>query len=241
MDARAAFLEDQVTDVVENVHELAGTLPALAETYRDDAAMRARFREAFGERGDSTVTPLRIRTALAAYERSLVALDAPFDRYVRGDSAALTRDARRGYDVFMGKGRCGTCHFAPLFNGTVPPDFRKSELEVLGTPATRGWRNVPLDDDLGRARVYQASIYRHAFKTPTVRNAALTAPYMHNGVYRTLDEVTEFYARGGGAGLGIAVDNQTLPGDRISLTAADRRALHAFLAALTDTVGTTRR
>ena len=240
-DARAAFLEDQVADVVENVHELAGRIDAAAAAYRRDPAMRARFREAFGERGDSTVTALRVAIALGAYERSLVALEAPFDRYVRGDSTALDREARRGYDVFMGKGRCGTCHFAPLFNGTVPPDYRKSELEVLGTPATRGWRGVRLDPDRGRAAIFAAEPYEHAFKTPTVRNAALTAPYMHNGVYRTLDEVTEFYARGGGTGLGLRVENQTLPGDRIHLTAADRRALHAFIRALTDTTGTTRR
>jgi cytochrome c peroxidase len=240
-DARTAFLEDQVADVVENVHELAGRVPAVAASYRADPAMRALFRDAFGERGDSTVTAMRVQIALAAYERSLVALDSPFDRYVRGDSTALPRAARRGYDVFMGKGRCGTCHFAPLFNGTVPPDFRKSELEVLGTPATRGWKNVRLDADRGRAAIFAAAPYEHAFKTPTVRNAALTAPYMHNGVYRTLDEVTEFYARGGGLGLGIAVDNQTLPGDRIHLTKTDRDALHAFIRALTDTAGTTRR
>lgn len=240
-DSRAAFLEDQVSDVVENVHELAGRVDAVAAVYRRDAALRTLFRDAFGERGDSTVTAMRVQIALAAYERSLVALDSPFDRYVRGDSTALDARARRGYDVFMGKGRCGTCHFAPLFNGTVPPDFRKSELEVLGTPATRGWRNVRLDADRGRAAIFAAEPYEHAFKTPTVRNAALTAPYMHNGVYRTLDEVTEFYARGGGLGLGIRVDNQTLPGDRIHLTRADRDALHAFIRALTDTVGTTAR
>ncbi|MCU0619290.1 MAG: hypothetical protein MUF40_05220 [Gemmatimonadaceae bacterium] len=240
-DARVAYLEDQVTDVVENPHELGARLDDVAAAYRRDPATAARFRAAFGDRGDSAVTAATIRLALAAYERTLVALDAPFDRYVRGDSTALSAEARRGYDVFMGKGRCGTCHFAPLFNGTVPPDFRKSELEVLGTPATRGWSRVRLDADPGRHAVAPFGIYRHAFKTPTVRNAALTAPYMHNGVYRTLDEVTEFYARGGGLGLGLAVDNQTLPGDRIHLTRADRRALEAFLRALTDTVVRTAR
>ncbi len=235
-DARVAYLEDQVTDVVENAHELGARLDAVAAAMRRDPATAARFRTAFGDRGDSTVSAATIRLALAAYERTLVALDAPFDRYVRGDSTALSAEARRGYDVFMGKGRCGTCHFAPLFNGTVPPEFRRSELEVLGTPATRGWSRVRLDADPGRHGVAPFGIHRHAFKTPTVRNAALTAPYMHNGVYRTLDEVTEFYARGGGTGLGLAVDNQTLPGERIHLTRADRRALEAFVRALTDTV-----
>jgi len=233
-DARAMFLEDQVADVVSNTHELGGALRAYATRLNADPAVRERFVRSFGEAGDSTVTELRVARALSAYERTLIAMNAPYDRYLRGDTAAMTLEARRGYSVFMGKGKCGTCHFAPLFNGTVPPVFARGELEVIGTPGTRGWKGVKADPDSGRARIYTASNYLGAFKTPTVRNAARTAPYMHNGVYRTLAEVLEFYNRGGGAGLGLDVPNQTLPFDRLNLTPSEKRALVAFMESLTD-------
>jgi cytochrome c peroxidase len=220
--------------VVQNTHELGGALHEYATRLRADPAMLARFARSFGLAGDSTVTPVRVAQALAAYERTLIALDAPFDRYLRGDTAAMTPAARRGYSVFMGSGKCGTCHFAPLFNGTVPPVFARSEVEVIGTPATRGWRHATLDSDSGRARLYASPGYLRAFKTPTLRNVAVTGPYMHNGVYRTLDDVVEFYARGGGAGLGLNVPNQTLPFDTLQLSARDKRDLVAFLHALTD-------
>lgn len=240
-DSRAAFLEDQVTDVVENTHELGGALTEYARRLRADPSVRVRFVRSFGEAGDSTVTPIRVAQALAAFERTLIALDAPFDRYVRGDSTAMTLPARRGYSVFMGKGKCGTCHFAPLFNGTVPPVFARSELEIIGTPAKRGWTAARLDGDSGRAHIYAAPGYLRAFKTPTLRNVARTAPYMHNGVYRTLDEVVEFYNRGGGAGLGLDVPNQTLPFDRLHLTGRDKQDLIAFMESLTDSKGGARR
>ena len=233
-DSRAEFLEDQVTDVVQNTHELGGALAAYATRLRADPAMRGRFLRSFSDAGDSTVTPVRVAQALAAYERTLIALNAPFDRYVRGDTAAMTVSARRGYNVFMAKGKCGTCHFAPLFNGTVPPVFARSEMEVIGTPGERGWNGPRADADSGRARIYTAPNYLRAFKTPSVRNSARTAPYMHNGIYRTLDEVVEFYNRGGGAGLGLDVPNQTLPFDRLQLTTREKRDLVAFMESLTD-------
>jgi cytochrome c peroxidase len=233
-DARATFLEDQVTDVVQNAHELGGALHEYAKRLGADPVMHLRFARSFGAAGDSTVTPVRVAQALAAYERTLIALDAPFDRYLRGDTAAMAPDARRGYSVFMGKGKCGTCHFAPLFNGTVPPVFARSEVEIIGTPSTPDMRKPRLDADSGRARVYASPGYLRAFKTPTLRNVALTAPYMHNGVFRTLDDVVEFYARGGGAGLGLTVPNQTLPFDKLQLSARDKRDLVAFMHALTD-------
>jgi cytochrome c peroxidase len=82
--------------------------------------------------------------------------------------------------------------------------------------------------------ITHATLHRHAFKTPTVRNVAVTGPYMHNGVFRTLAEVVDFYDRGGGAGIGLRLPNQTLPPERLHLTRREKRDLVAFLGSLTD-------
>lgn len=131
---------------------------------------------------------------------------------------------------------CGTCHFAPLFNGTVPPAYTQTESEVIGVPSRAVTRNAGIDPDLGRFVITRRPTQRHAFKTPTLRNVELTAPYMHNGVYRTLEEVLDFYNRGGGAGIGSEVPNQTLPFDKLDLTTTEQRAIIAFLRTLTDTL-----
>jgi cytochrome c peroxidase len=115
----------------------------------------------------------------------------------------------------------------------VPPRYLESESEVLGVPATPDRAHSCLDDDPGWRDSGRA--WRHSFKTPTVRNAALTAPYMHNGVFATLDEVIEFYDRGGGAGLDLEVPNQTLPDSPLELTAPEKADLVAFMHALIDT------
>jgi cytochrome c peroxidase len=242
-DLRTTFLEDQVTDVVENPAEMHGSLDVVSRVLMADTTLAAEFRQAFANSSsaDSTVTPARIRLALAAYMRSLTALNSPVDRALRGDTAALSPEARRGFNVYMGKGRCASCHFLPLTHGTVPPMYQRSEVEVIGVPADRGTRPKGLDADLGRFHVTKSDIHRHAFRTQSLRNVALTAPYMHNGVYATLEEVVEFYDRGGGLGMGLDVPNQTLPADRLNLTSTEKQALVAFMRAMTDTSTTSPR
>jgi cytochrome c peroxidase len=212
---------------------MGGSLGAAAATLGRDPALVKRFAAAFGIPLDRALGPRTLRLALAAYVRSLVALDSRFDRAVRGDVSAMTKQERAGFDLFMGKGRCGTCHFAPLFNGAMPPSFTESEPEVIGVPATTAGAPA-VDPDSGRFNVRRIDLHLFAFKTPTLRNIELTAPYMHNGVFRTLDEVVDFYDGGGGHGLGIRV-RQTLPTDSLHLTAGEKRALVAFMRTLTDT------
>ena len=233
-DGRLAFLEDQASDVTHNVHEMAGNLAALVARWNARADRRAQFAQAFGVADSSPVTAERITSALATYVRSLEALDSPFDRALRGDTLAISDSARRGFTVFMGKGLCGTCHFAPLFNGVVPNRYEKTEYEVIGVPATAAWRGARVDADSGRGPLHRNPLHQYAFRTPTVRNVALTGPYMHNGVYRTLEEVVRFYNMGGGAGIGVSLDHQTLPADSLGLTAREQADLVAFLRALTD-------
>jgi cytochrome c peroxidase len=140
----------------------------------------------------------------------------------------------------MGKALCATCHFPPTFNGVVPPRYLETESEVLGVPtrfpALPGTA-LSLDPDPGRHHVHYAPIFRNAFKTPTVRNAELTAPYLHNGGMETLEDVMDFYNAGGGAGLGLDVPNQTLPSDSLGLTRREMDDVIAFMKALTDTTG----
>jgi cytochrome c peroxidase len=134
----------------------------------------------------------------------------------------------------MGKAKCGSCHFAPIFNGTQAPLFIKSEAEVLGVPSAPDTIAAVIDADPGRFGLYQYPQFRYAFKTPTLRNISKTAPYMHNGVYKTLEQVLDFYNRGGGAGIGIHLDNQTLSGDPLQLNANETKSIIAFLNTLED-------
>ena len=106
-------------------------------------------------------------------------------------------------------------------------------------PARHDTVNAEVDPDEGMFAIYGGEMLRFAFKTPTLRNVALTAPYMHNGVYETLEEVIDFYNRGGGAGIGIDLTYQTLPPDPLNLTAREQEDLVSFLHALTDTTGIT--
>jgi len=240
-DLRTTYLEDQVTEVVESADEMHARLPDVATVLSRDSALVGRFRAAFETNQqplDSAVTGTHIRRALAAYMRSLTALNTPVDRALRGDTLALSGDARRGFNVFVGKGKCATCHFLPLTNGTVPPMYQKTDVEVLGVPARPDTVNARIDGDEGRYRITRSAPHRFAFRTPSLRNVALTAPYMHNGAYPTLESVIDFYNRGGGAGIGIHLEYQTLPPDALGLTTVEQRELISFLRALTDTAAT---
>ncbi|MEO8334995.1 MAG: cytochrome c peroxidase [bacterium] len=236
-DARIAFLEDQITTVVNDPREMGGNLERTAVALHADATYRAAFTHAFGGMPARSEMSRGVRSAIAGYMRSLVRLDSRFDRAMRGGVSAFMPDERRGFNLFMGKARCGTCHFAPLFNGTVPPGFAESEVEIIGVPAATR-RHATLDADRGAGASDKASLHDFAFKTPTVRNVGVTAPYMHNGVFRTLMDVVDFYDAGGGAGLGLRVPNQTLSADSLHLSTREKRDLVAFMRALTDTSGT---
>ena len=138
-DQRTAYLEDQITEVMGNAEEMGHSVDGAAVRLQRNRAYVTRFESAFGIAGDSALSAARLRMALAAYLRSLQAIDSRFDRATRGDTAPLSASERRGFTLFMGKARCGTCHFVPLFNGVTPPTFTESEPESLarrlGEPA----------------------------------------------------------------------------------------------------------
>ena len=239
-DLREGSLERQMMHVVKDQKEFATDFVELIDKLEQSSEYKKLFREAYPQNGISTHS---ISNSIAAYVASLSSFNSPFDQYVRGEIKSIDQSVIRGFNLFMGKAACGTCHFAPNFNGTVPPQFVESESEVLGVPSTKDTLNASLDSDPGRAvngvPRDEAPFYMFSFKTTTVRNIALTAPYMHNGVYDNLEEVLDFYNRGGGEGLGLGLAYQTLPGDPLNLNLQEQNDIISFMKALTDTVGIT--
>ncbi|HUL48397.1 MAG TPA: cytochrome c peroxidase [Gemmatimonadales bacterium] len=235
-DGRANSLEHQAEIVLASPAEMGGNETLAAGRLATDSAWRQAFARAYGTMPDSAVTPRALRCALAAYVRSLRGLNSRFDRATRGDTLALSPDERLGFTLFMGKAHCATCHFVPLFNGNMPPEFASSEPEIIGVPTRPVVKRATLDPDSGRGGFDNEPTHRFAFRVPTLRNIALTAPYMHNGRFATLEQVIDFYNRGGGEGVGARVPGQTLPAKPLHLTRTEQRQLIAFLGALTDTV-----
>ncbi len=241
-DMRSEALEDQIEHVLTNRKEFDTDMLKIIEKLKQSEEYVSMFNQCFSKMDGDKLNGHTISFAVSAYVSSLRGFNSPFDKYVRGEQAHIDDDVRRGFNLFMGKAACGTCHFAPVFNGTVPPKYEESESEVLGVAENPYVKNQVVDPDLGRgvARLKEQSDFnKYAFKTPTVRNAALTAPYMHNGAYKTLEDVMDFYNKGGGEGFGIHLDNQTLPFDSLSLNKQEIKDIVAFMKSLTDTAGMT--
>jgi cytochrome c peroxidase len=232
-DSRVKYLEQQAHDVMLNKAEMDGSPDKTVKEIRASVRYAKLFAKAFPGKHER-ITHENVITAIVAFERSLVRLNAPFDLYMRGDTTAMNALQVQGFNIFMGKAKCGTCHFMPLFNGAVPPFYDRQDAEIIGVPSDTNKAHPVLDGDMGVYDLFHSELKRGAFKTPSIRNAASTAPYMHNGVYKTLEEVIDFYDKGGGAGAGIKMQVQTLPEDKLNLTPQEKKALVAFIQALDD-------
>jgi cytochrome c peroxidase len=236
-DLREQRLDRQMLHVVMSKDEFDTDYVEIINKLKQSAEYGQLFSAAYPEYPQYQISTYTISDALSAYIASLTDFDSPFDQYVRGETGVIDPAVVRGFNLFMGKAACGTCHFAPAFNGTVPPTYDESESEVLGIPTSPDTLNVQMDGDLGRYASgipgYKADFYKNSFKTVTLRNVALTAPYMHNGVFSTLEEVVDYYNRGGGVGLGMDLPHQTLPFDELKLTKAEQADLVAFMKSLT--------
>ena len=231
-DLRSPSLENQIMDVIQNLDEMHGSLPNVINMINSDSGYKKLYKKAFPQ--DTIVNAVGVQNSLAIFVRSLNPFNSKFDAYMRGDSKAMDTKQINGFNIFMGKGKCGTCHFMPLFNGTVPPAYQNTESEVLGVTQHADFKHPVLDDDLGRGKFNSFPQWQHSFKTPTLRNISLTAPYMHNGAFSSLNEVMDFYNEGGGVGLGLKVPNQTLSADKLNLNKQEIDAVIAFMAALED-------
>ena len=238
-DSRQKKLDDVVMEVLSNEKEMNSGADKAAEKLNSRADYVQLFKEAYPS-ADSGVTDHKIANAIAMYIRTLISYNSRFDQYMRGQQNKMTATEISGFNLFMGKAKCATCHYVPLFNGSKPPTYYYQESEVIGVPASRDPVHPVLDKDPGRIISLKVDFFNHAFKTPTLRNIALSAPYMHNGVYQTLEQVIDFYDKGGGQGLGLHLPNQTLPPDKLLLTPAEKKSLKAFLLTLTDTTALSR-
>ncbi|NOY48055.1 MAG: cytochrome-c peroxidase, partial [Chlorobi bacterium] len=166
--------------------------------------------------GIETVTEENFNKAISVFERSIVAINSPYDQYILGDLTALTEQEKHGLLLFNGKANCADCHKGPAFNDG---SFHK-----LGIPENMASPNsIVAGGDKGKDDEY-------LFKTPTLRNISLTAPYMHNGMLTTLEDVVNFKNNGVSENPNID-QSELLP---LGLSQAEKDALVAFLVALTD-------
>ena len=229
-DGRSNTLIDQVSSVFLNEEEFNTGVHQFSKEILQNKEYESLFIEAYGKLSNRNTDIIK---AISAYVATLNGFDSKFDKNMRDIERSFTKEEQLGMNLFMGKALCATCHFMPLTNGTVPPFLSETEREVIGVPETA--ENTTLDNDLGYYATFEEKLHKGMFKTPTVRNAALTAPYMHNGVYQTLEEVMDFYNKGGGGGLGFDLDHQTLPFDNLNLSKEEISSLVAFIKTLNDT------
>lgn len=208
-DGRAASLEEQARGPITDPREMNMKMDELVARLDATAGYRRHFEALFPGEG---VSERSILASLATFERTLESGWADFDDWIAGDESAISAQAKRGFALFDGKARCSACHA-----GWSLTDHR--------------FHDIGLDtDDIGRAAVADdGPESRHAFKTPTLRNIALRAPYMHNGALPTLEAVVEHYDSGG-----IPRDSRSPLLRPLDLTDEEKRSLVAFLETLTE-------
>lgn len=210
-DGGVPTLELQVLAPIEDVNEMDFSVPAVVERLKDDAAIQELSQLAYGRSFD----PFVLTRAISAFERTIISGNSRFDQYYyQGKTSALNASEKRGMDLFFSnKTNCSTCHSG--FN------FTNYE-----------FKNIGLYDvyvDSGRTRITLNPNDRGKFKTPTLRNIAVTAPYMHDGTMSTLEEVVEHFNSGGKNH--VNKDALIKP---LNLTATEKTDLVNFLKALTD-------
>lgn len=184
-DGRASTLEEQMEGPLFAEDEMGNTPEQLVKSLNENGTYRTMFNQAFPN-GDEEIELEEIYLAIAAFESSLISLNSRYDQYAHGYHAALTENEKEGLNLFRGfVARCAECH--------TPPLFTNQQLAVLGTPEPEGRALDP-----GAQKPYNDPSLRAAFKVPSLRNVALTAPYMHSGRFKTLRETVEFYTKGRG-------------------------------------------
>lgn len=205
-DGRAHRLEGQALGPIQNPIEMDHKLEECVKKLNAVPGYKEQFRKVF----NSEVTPENIAKAIAAFERTVLSGNAPYDRFKAGDKSALSEAAQRGLKVFVGKGHCSACHAGPNFSDDA---FHNVGVSINA-----------VKPDLGRYEVTKVVGDKGSFKTPTLREIARTAPYMHDGTMATLEEVVEHYDKGGTAN--AQLDEEIFP---LKLTAQEKADLVTFM------------
>jgi cytochrome c peroxidase len=210
-DGRKPSLEEQALGPIESAGEMNMPLDELSKRLSAINGYHPMFDKAYPGEG---ITKETVGKAIASFERTVVSTTSPFDRWRKGDKKALNESAQRGFDVFQNKGACAKCHQG--FN------FTDNGFHNIGV------RSLTDTEDEGRFAHRKIKILKGAFKTPTLRDIELTAPYMHNGLYKTLEEVVDHYDRGGDVKTNLSPNIFPL-----GLSAQDKADLVAFMKSLT--------
>jgi cytochrome c peroxidase len=212
-DGRAGSLEEQALGPIANPIEMGETLDNVVRKLNAIPGYRQQFEQVFG----TEVTTEGIGKAIASFERTVISGPAPYDRYLMGEKKAMSRAALRGMDLFNGKAHCTACHSGPIFSD--------QSFHNLGVGMDKP------NPDVGRSKITNDPADWGRFKTPTLRNVALTYPYLHDGSEKSLLDVVNFYGRGG-------IPNRNLDPLMMPLNLTDREKadLVAFMEALTGTM-----
>jgi cytochrome c peroxidase len=212
-DGRAASLEAQAVGPMANPIEMGNTHPVVVQTLTKIPGYRTRFKQVFG--GDS-FTLDHVAMAIATFERTVLSGNSPYDNYKLGNKSAMNASQIRGMDVFFNKAKCDQCHEGASFTLNAFHNLGIGQDKADPAPGRYAISHKP--EDFG------------AFKTPTLREIEHTFPYMHDGSLKTLEEVVEYYNKGG-------IPNKNLDEriKKLNLTAQDKTDLVAFLKALSGT------
>jgi cytochrome c peroxidase len=176
-DGRFNSLEEQAVGPMQAPGEMNGSMEQILAKLESMSGYVQAFEKAYPGEG---ITKTTLAKAVASFERTVISKNSPFDAWIHGNQTAISPSAQRGFDLFVGKAQCAVCHGGPNFTD-------------------EGFHNIGLkgNQDEGRYAKVPIKVLKGAFKTPTLRDIALTAPYMHNGAYSTLEEVVDHYDRGG--------------------------------------------
>lgn len=215
-DGRAKTIEEQALGPIENPVEMNLPIAKAVLRLQKSKTYKAYFQKLF----NTAPTRENLARAIAAFERTLETSDTPFDNWkLNDDEKAVSEAAKRGFALFNGKGKCVQCHFGP--------DFTTNEFRNIGL---FNGKNL---NDSGRAVISGKKADLGKFKVGSLRNIAVTAPYMHNGMFKTLEEVIDFYDDPDKI-VGNSINRDSLLSKPFNLTVQEKDDLKAFMLALTD-------
>lgn len=233
LDGKHVNLQSQNKGVITSTKEMAANEAEVLQKVLSCNEYKTAFTELLKQTPtEKEITIEHLVSAITFYYSKFSKYNSPFDDAMNLQANA-SEIVQHGFNTFMGKAECATCHFAPQFNGVKPP-YVGSEFEVIGVP--KDIKYTGISEDKGRYNINPATETLNAFRTGTIRNAEKTKPYMHNGVFNTMEQVIDFYNTGGGVGNGLKINNQTLSSDSLYLSANEKINLIAFINSLTEQI-----